>query len=67
MLMELIIIAFIKLMGAVISCHWDLRDTGSSRDYDALVRSLGGGGGSQGQALGGSVSVRPIPCPALCL
>ena len=23
-------------------------------------------GGSQGQALGGSMSVRPIPCPALC-
>ena len=41
MLMEPIIIVFIKLMGAAISGHWDLRDTGTSRDYDALVRSLG--------------------------
>ena len=39
--MEPIIIVFIKLMGAAISGHWDLGDTGTSRDYDALVRSLG--------------------------
>ena len=39
--MELIIIIFIKPMGAAISGHWDLGDTGTSRDYDALVRSLG--------------------------
>ena len=38
--MEPIIIIFIKLMGAAISGHWDLGDTGTSRDYDALVRSL---------------------------
>ena len=49
-------IVCIKLMGAAINGHWDLGDTGTSRDYDAVVRSLGG-----------SVSVRPIPCPALCL
>ena len=41
MLMEPIIIVCIKLMGAAISGHWDLRDTGTSRDYDVLVRSLG--------------------------
>ena len=41
MLMEPIIIVFIKLMGTAISGHWDLGDTGTSRDYDALVRSLG--------------------------
>ena len=62
--MEPIIIVFIKLMGTAISGHWDLRDTGTLRDYDTLVRSLGG---SQSQALGGSVSVWPVPCPALCL
>ena len=28
-------------MGATMSGHWDLGDTGTSRDYDALVRSLG--------------------------
>ena len=39
--MEPIIIVFIKPMRAAISGHWDLRDTGTSRDYDALVRSLG--------------------------
>ena len=48
--MEPIILVFIKLMGPVISGHWDLRDTGTTRDYDTLVRSLG----CQGQALGGS-------------
>ena len=41
MLMELIILVFIKLMGAAISGHWDLGDTGTLRGYDALVRSLG--------------------------
>ena len=41
MLMEPIIIVLIKLMGAAITGHWDLGDTGTSRDYDALVRSLG--------------------------
>ena len=40
--MEPIILVFIKLMGAAICGHWDLRDTGTStRDYDTLVRSLG--------------------------
>ena len=41
MLMEPIIIVFIKLVGAAISDHWDLGETGNSRDYDAPVRSLG--------------------------
>ena len=41
MLMEPIILVFIKLMGVAISGHWDLGYTGTSRDYDALVRSLG--------------------------
>ena len=41
MLMEPIIIVFIKLMGAAISGHWDLGDTVTSRDYDVLLRSLG--------------------------
>ena len=41
MLMAPIILVFIKLMGATISSHWDLRDTGTTRDYDTLVRSLG--------------------------
>ena len=41
MFMEPIILVFIKLMGAAISGHWDLRDTGTTRDYDALARSLG--------------------------
>ena len=41
MLMEPIIIVFIKPMGAAISSHWELGDTGTSRDYDALVWSLG--------------------------
>ena len=41
MLMEPIILVFIKLMGATISGHWDLRDTGTTRDYDTLARSLG--------------------------
>ena len=36
-----IFLVFIKVMGAAISGHWDLGDTGTSRDYDALVRSLG--------------------------
>ena len=39
--MEPIIIVFIKLMGAAISGHWDLGDTGTSQDYDSLVQSLG--------------------------
>ena len=46
MLMEPIILVFIKLMGAAISGHWDLRDTGTT-----LCGLLGG---CQGQALGGS-------------
>ena len=41
MRMERIILVFIKLMGAAISGHWDLGDTGTSRDYDTLARSLG--------------------------
>ena len=41
MLMEPMILVFIKLMGAAISGHWDLRDTGTTRDYDTLARSLG--------------------------
>ena len=40
MLMEPIILVFIKLMGTTISGHWDLRDTGTLRDYDTLVWSL---------------------------
>ena len=39
--MEPIILVFIKLMGAAISGHWDLQDTGTTQDYDTLVRSLG--------------------------
>ena len=39
--MEPIILVFIKLMDATISGHWDLRDTGTTRDYDTLARSLG--------------------------
>ena len=39
--MEPIIHVCIKLMGAAISGHWDLRDTGTTRDYDTLARSLG--------------------------
>ena len=53
MLMEPIIIVFIKLMGAAISGHWDL----GLRETMTLLCGL----------LGGSVGVRPIPCPALCL
>ena len=49
--MEPIILVFTKLMGAAISGHWDLRDTGTTRDYDTLARSPSG---CQGQALGGS-------------
>ena len=41
MLIEPIILVFLKLMGAAISGHWDLRDTGTTRVYDTLVRSLG--------------------------
>ena len=41
MLMEPIILVFLKLMGAAISGHWDLRGTGTTRDYDTLARSLG--------------------------
>ena len=50
MLMEPIILVFIKLMGAAISGHWDLRDT--DRDYARVLRCLLGG--CQGQALAGS-------------
>ena len=52
MLMEPNILVFIKFMDAAISGHWDLRDIGTTRDYDTLARSCMGG--SQGQALGGS-------------
>ena len=38
--MALIILLCIKLMGAAISGHWDLRDTGTTRDYDTLAWSL---------------------------
>ena len=41
MLMEPIILVFIKVMGAAISGHWDLRDTGTTRVYDTLAPSLG--------------------------
>ena len=41
MLMEPIIVIFIKLMGAAISGLWDLGVTGTTRHYDTLVRSLG--------------------------
>ena len=41
MLMEPIILVFIKLMGAAISGHWDLQDTGTTRDYDTHAQSLG--------------------------
>ena len=40
MLREPIILVCIKLMGAAISGHWDLGDTGTTRDYDTLARSL---------------------------
>ena len=40
-LMEPMILVFINLMVAAISGHWDLRDTGTTRDYDTLARSLG--------------------------
>ena len=39
--MEPIILVFIKLMGAAISGHWNLRYKGNTRDYDTLVRSPG--------------------------
>ena len=39
MLMEPIILVFIKLMGAAISGHWDLGDTGTTRDYDTLAQT----------------------------
>ena len=44
--MEPITLVFIKLMDAAISGHWDLRDTGTTRDYDTLARSLGWQSGS---------------------
>ena len=53
--MEPIILVFIKLMGAAISGHWDLRD----------LRSLSGG--CQGQALGGSRTKRHILASRSCL
>ena len=34
-------------MGAAISGHWDLRDTGTTREYNTLARSLGCSGGSR--------------------
>ena len=40
MLMELIIIVFIKLMDAAMSGHWNLGETGTTRDYDTVL-SLG--------------------------
>ena len=42
----LVIIVFTKLMGAAISGHWDLGDTGTSRDYDTLAQSLARQSGS---------------------
>ena len=45
---------------AIVTC-----ETQGLRETMTLLRGLLGGG--QGQALGGSVSVWPIPCPALCL
>ena len=61
MLMEPIILVFIKLMGAAISGHWDLRDAGTMRDYDTLARSLrwlsGSGPGWQSQK---NVSFSPV-------
>ena len=48
MLMEPIILVFIKLMGAAISGHWDLGDTGTTRDY--ATRDYGLLGGCQGQS-----------------
>ena len=59
MLMEPIIIVFIKLMGTAISGHWDLGDTGTSRDYDALVRSLGWQSECTAHTLPGAV---PVAC-----
>ena len=41
MLMEPIILVFLQPMGAAISGHWDLRGTGTSRDYVTLAQSLG--------------------------
>ena len=41
MLMEPNILVFIKHMGAAISGHWDLRDIGTTRDYNTLARSFG--------------------------
>ena len=35
-----IILVFIKLMGTAISGHWDLRDIGTTCDYDTLAWSL---------------------------
>ena len=52
MLMEPIILVFIKLMGAAISGHWDLRDVEGLREIMTLLRGLLGG--CQGQTLGGS-------------
>ena len=46
MRMEPIILVFIEPMGTTISDHWDLRDTGTTRDYDTLARSLGWQSGS---------------------
>ena len=58
MLMEPIILVITQwpLMGAAISGHWDLGDTGI-RETMPLLCGL----------LGGSVSVGPVPCLALCL
>ena len=64
MLMEPIIIVFIKLMGAAMSGHWGLRETGTSRDYDTLVRSLGWHSGS---GPGWQCECTAHTLPALCL
>ena len=65
-LMELIIIVCIKLMGTAISGHWACKTQGL-HDTMSITLLCGLLGGSQGQTLDGSVGVRPIPCPALCL
>ena len=65
MLMGPIILVFIKGMGAAISGHWDLRDTGTSRDYLTLLRGLLGG--CRGQALGGSYTKTSHSCQSVML
>ena len=63
MLMEPIIIVFVKLMGPAISGHWVLRDTGTTRDYDTLARSLGwlsGSGSGPGWQSHKNVTFSPV-------